>query len=31
MSDKRTFGWIQNLGDLKKVVAVFQHGSTENL
>lgn len=34
MSVKRTFGWIQNPGDLKKlkkVVAVFQHGSTENL
>lgn len=33
MAEKRTFGWVQNPGDLKKlkkVVSVFLHGSSEN-
>lgn len=33
MSIKRTFGWVQNPGDLKKlkkVVGIFKPGSTEN-
>lgn len=33
MSAKRTFGWVQNPGDLKKlknVVSVFKQGSSEN-
>ena len=33
MAAKRTFGWVQNPGDLnklKKVVSIFQHGSEEN-
>ena len=34
MAVKRTFGWVQNPGDLKKlkrVVGIFQAGSAENL
>ena len=34
MADMRTFGWVQNPGDLKKlkkVVGIFQPGSAENL
>ena len=33
MAEKRTLGWVQNPGDLKKlkkVVSVFLHGSSEN-
>lgn len=31
MAVKRTFGWVQNPGDLKKVVGIFKAGSAENL
>lgn len=34
MTVKRTFGWVQNPGDLKKlkkVVGIFKAGSAENL
>lgn len=34
MAVKRTFGWVQNPGDLKKlkkVVGIFTAGSAENL
>ena len=34
MPVRRTFGWVQNPGDLrklKKVVGIFLHDSTDNL
>lgn len=34
MPAQRTFGWVQNPGDLKKlkkVVSIFQYNSAENL